>query len=151
MCIQNTVCVWNENRIRIQGNIPGLHERGRDTSSTLRRDNAQSEKSEDVTMLNREFMVSDQFTEPHHPQQNPAEVNGVKFLKEQAQLIMNRTGAPSWAWFLAMKYVCYVHNKCANVSNGYKIPLELATGEFQDISEILCFRSLILKSYLGSL
>ena len=77
----------------------------------LRRDNAKSEKSAKITALNRRLLVSDQFTESHQLQQNPAESMGVKYLKEQTQILMNNTGAPEWAWYLAVKYGAYVHNK----------------------------------------
>ena len=61
--------------------------------SVLKRDNVKSEQSAEITALNRKFLVSDQFTEPHHPQQNPTESMRVKFLKAQTQIFMNKTGA----------------------------------------------------------
>ena len=67
---------------------------------TIRRDNAKSETSEKVQNLHRELVIDDEYTEPHHPQQNPAEVGGVKYLKEHAEVLMNRTNSPENTWFL---------------------------------------------------
>jgi dihydrofolate reductase len=42
----------------------------------------------------RDFIIADQWTEPHIPWQNPAELNGVKYLKSHAQVLLDRTCAP---------------------------------------------------------
>src|SRR6476620_433775 len=49
--------------------------------SALRRDNAKEEQSELVKDINREFMIKDQNTEPHHPQQNPVESSAIRYLR----------------------------------------------------------------------
>ena len=41
-----------------------------------------------------EIFVKDQFTEPEHPQQNPAELCAMKFLKDHSQVLLDQTGAP---------------------------------------------------------
>jgi hypothetical protein len=41
--------------------------------SALRRDNAKSEMSQRVKDIHREFIIADQWTEPHSPWKNPAE------------------------------------------------------------------------------
>ena len=46
--------------------------------STLRRDNAKSEMSVRVRQIHRDLVIAHQWTEPHSPWQNPAELNGVK-------------------------------------------------------------------------
>jgi hypothetical protein len=46
--------------------------------SALRRDNAKSEMSHRVRQIHRDLVIADQWTEPHSPWQNPAELNGVK-------------------------------------------------------------------------
>ena len=43
---------------------------------TLKRDNAKSEQSEAVKELHRDLIIRDEFTEPHHPQQNQVEGGG---------------------------------------------------------------------------
>jgi hypothetical protein len=50
----------------------------------LRRNNAKSEMSQRVKDIHRDLIISDQWTEPHSPWQNPAELNGVKYLKSHA-------------------------------------------------------------------
>jgi hypothetical protein len=51
--------------------------------SALRRDNAKSEMSQRVRQIHRYLVIADQRTEPHSPWQNPAELNGVKYLKSR--------------------------------------------------------------------
>ena len=111
---------------------------------TLKRDNAKSEQSAAIKELHCDLLISDEFTEPHHPQQNPAELNGVKFLKSHAQVLMDRTKAPNNTWFLAQKYIADVHNVCANPSNNWKIPNQVSSGETPDISHLLQFFGLNL-------
>ena len=57
---------------------------------TLRRDNALEEDSFKVRQMNRENIVMDEYTEPKYPQQNPADVNGVKMIKERSSQLMDR-------------------------------------------------------------
>jgi hypothetical protein len=49
--------------------------------SALQRDNAKSEVSQGVKDIHRDLIVADQWTEPHSPWQNAAELNGVKYFK----------------------------------------------------------------------
>jgi hypothetical protein len=69
--------------------------------SALRRDNAKSEMSQRVKDIHRHLIIADQWTEPHSLWQNPAELNGVKYLKSHAQVLLDRTGAPVNLWFSA--------------------------------------------------
>jgi hypothetical protein len=69
--------------------------------SALRRDNAKSEMSQRVRQIHRDLVIDDQWTEPYSPWQNPAELNGVKYLKPHAQVLLDRIGAPDTLWFLA--------------------------------------------------
>jgi hypothetical protein len=69
--------------------------------SALRRDNAKSEMSQHVKGIHRDLIIDDQWTEPHSPWKNPAELNGVKYLKSHAQVLLDRIGAPDNLWFLA--------------------------------------------------
>jgi hypothetical protein len=62
--------------------------------SPLRRDNAKSEMNQPVRQIHRDLVIADQWTEPHSPWQNPAELNGVKYLKSDAQVLLERNGAP---------------------------------------------------------
>jgi hypothetical protein len=54
-----------------------------------------------VKYIHRDLIIADQWTEPHSPWQNPAELNGVKYLKLHAQVMLNSTGIPDSLLFLA--------------------------------------------------
>ena len=96
--------------------------------SALRRDNAKSEMSQRVRQIHRDLVIADQWTEPHSPWQNPAELNGVKYLKSHAQVLLDRTGAPDTMWFLAPDYFAHVHNLSANRQINWKIPEQVSRG-----------------------
>ena len=55
----------------------------------LCRDNSQIQKGTRTTKINREYFIKDQFTELEHPQQNPAELRAVKFLKDHSQVLLD--------------------------------------------------------------
>jgi hypothetical protein len=97
--------------------------------SALRRNNAKSEMSHRVRQIHHDLVIADQWTEPHSPRQNPAELNGVKYLKSHAQVLLDRTGAPYTLWFLAQDYLAHVHNLSANRQINWKIPEEISRGE----------------------
>jgi hypothetical protein len=58
------------------------------------RDNAKSEMIQRVKDIHRELFIPDEWTEPHNPWQNSAELNGVKCLKSHAQVLLDRKGEP---------------------------------------------------------
>jgi hypothetical protein len=68
--------------------------------SALRRDDAESEMTQRVKDIHRDLIIADQWTELCSPWQNPAELNGVKYLKSHAQVLLDRTGAADNLWFL---------------------------------------------------
>jgi hypothetical protein len=82
--------------------------------SALRRDNTKSEMSQRVKDVHRDLIIADQWTEPHSPWKNTAELNDLKYLKSHAQVLMDRTGAPDNLWFVAQDYLAHVHNLIAN-------------------------------------
>ena len=106
---------------------------------TLRRDNAKAQKSKQVQEIHRDLIISDQWTEPHSPWQNPAEMNGVKYLKNHSQVLMDRTNTPPNLWFLCHQYLVDIYNVCAHPQLNWKIPAQVAGGDTPDISHILCF------------
>jgi hypothetical protein len=61
--------------------------------------------SQCVKDIHRDLTIADKWTEPHSPWQNPAELNGVKYLKSLAQVMLGRTGASDNLWFLAQDYL----------------------------------------------
>jgi hypothetical protein len=99
--------------------------------SALRRDNAKSEMSQCVKDIHRDLIIADQWTEPHSPWQNTAELNGVKYLKSHAQVLLDRTGGPDNLWFLAQDYLSHVHNLSANRQLNWKIPKQVSMGGHQ--------------------
>ena len=105
----------------------------------LHRDNAKAEMSEKVTEINRNLIIADTWTEPHSPWQNPAELNAVKFLKNQCQVLLDRTGAPEDLWFLAQQYIADVHYVSAHPLLNWLTPAHVVGGDTPDISHILMF------------
>ena len=70
---------------------------------------------------------------------NSAELNGVKYLKSHAQVVLYRTGAPDSMWFLAQDYLEHVRNLSANHRINWQIPQQVSTGRTPDISYIVMF------------
>jgi hypothetical protein len=57
-----------------------------------------------------------------------AELNGVKYLKSHAKVLLDRTGAPDAMWFLAQDYLAHVHNLSAIRQINWKIPEQVSRG-----------------------
>ena len=62
---------------------------------------------------------------PHHPHQNTVELCSVKYVKNHAQVLMDRVRAPENLWLLAQEYICDVHNLCADPNKNWKIPSQV--------------------------
>jgi hypothetical protein len=92
-----------------------------------------------VRQIHRDLVIADQWTEPRSPWQNPAELNGVKYLKSHAQVLMDRAGEPNNTWFLAQDYLAHIHNLCDNSRLNWKIPEQVSKGGTPDISHLLMF------------
>jgi hypothetical protein len=97
--------------------------------------------SQRVKDIHTDLIIADQWTEPHSPWQNPAELNGVKYLKSHAQVLLDRTGAPDNLWFLAQDYLAHYHNLSANRQLKWKIAIKVSSWQdgLPDISHILMF------------
>ena len=102
----------------------------------LRQDNAKDECSEEVTNINRELYVEDQFSEPNHPHQNPVEVAAIRWLKDSSHVLLDRTGAPDAAWFFACKYLSEIHMVTYNKQIGCT-PYQKRKGVMPNISAYL--------------
>ena len=94
----------------------------------LRRDNSKMQTSDDFTAICRQFCIKDGFTEPHHPYQNPAENQAIKWIKYHAQTVLNATGAPEFVWTDCVKWITDIHNITANEALGYRTPYEKRHG-----------------------
>jgi hypothetical protein len=99
--------------------------------SALRRDIAKSEMSQRTKDIHRDLIIADQWKEPHSPWQNPAELNGGKYLKSHVQVLLDRTGTPDNLWFLAQEYLAHVHNLRENNQLNWKITKQVSRGGVQ--------------------
>jgi hypothetical protein len=84
-----------------------------------------------VEDIHRDLIIADQWTEPHSPWQNPAELNGVTYLKSHSQVFLNSTGAPDNLCFQAQDFK--IVNSTGKYQNRYQ------GGMYTDISHILMF------------
>ena len=66
--------------------------------------------------INRELLIKDQYTEPHHPQQNPVESRARRYIKDQVLKVLDNTGAPESIWYFAVQYVTDINNICSGFS-----------------------------------
>ena len=57
-----------------------------------------------------EWLCQTKFTEPHHPQQNPAELQVAKWLKCNSCILCQHTGAPESTWLYACQCMADVDN-----------------------------------------
>ena len=88
----------------------------------------------------REWLTGAEFTEPHHPQQNPAELRAVRWLKQGIATLRRRTGAPSMLWAYAAKYLAQIHNLTADETLDWITPFQKRRGHTPDISAYLQFQ-----------
>jgi hypothetical protein len=116
----------------------------------LRRDNSKVQTGKAFTDINRTFVIKDGLTEPYHPQQNPAEMRAVKWLKSHSQVLMDRNEVPPWLWFQVVKYLADLHNHCADETLRWRTPLEIRHGDTPDISAFLQFEFYEPIYYLDS-
>jgi hypothetical protein len=96
--------------------------------SALRRDNAKSGMIQPVKQIHQDLVIAAQWTKPHSPWQNPAELNGVRYLKSHAQVLLDRTGTPDTMWFLEQDYLAHMHNLSPNCQINWKIPEQVSGG-----------------------
>ena len=54
--------------------------------------------------------------------------------------VLDKTGAPEYTWFLALRYVCYILNHIAHESLSWQTPLFCLTGHTTDISILTQFQ-----------
>ena len=110
--------------------------RTRGAMDKLISDRGTVEISNKVLDLLRAFVIEDYQSEPYHQNQNFAE-RRYHDVKAYTNTIMNRTGSPANTWLLCLKYVCFLLNRLATASLGWKTPLQILTGQTADISALL--------------
>ena len=109
--------------------------------AAIRSDNSKMQRyNKSLLQRLREWRVKSEFTEPHHPQQNPAELRAIRWLKRNTTVLRIRTGAPDSAWFWMAKYLVDIHNITSDVTLGWATPWSKRRGETPDISAFLQFR-----------
>ncbi|MGH3055873.1 MAG: hypothetical protein ACRDL7_12945, partial [Gaiellaceae bacterium] len=106
--------------------------------SGLLSDNAKVETESAVGDILNMYSIKDMQTEPHHPNQNPAE-RRIKEVKSTTNILMDRTGTPEALWLLCMHYVVYLLNRLAAPTLEQRTPMEVAFGVTPDISALLEF------------
>ena len=79
--------------------------------------------------MNRDLIVHDSFTEPHHPHQNPVESQAIKHIKNWSKVLLDRSGAPDYCWFLCQDYCAYIYNHTAHPLLNWQIPLQVRDGD----------------------
>ena len=101
-------------------------------------DRAQVEISGKVKDILQSLLIDDWQSEPHHQHQNfPERCYGT--IKSRTNIVMNRSGAPAFAWLLCLMYVCFLVNHLATGSLDWQCPPFKLTGGMVDISILLLF------------
>ena len=101
-------------------------------------DNAKAETSRKWKDILRQYQIAESFTEPHHPQQNPAE-RRIGTVKELSRRLLDRSGAPAYLWYRAMLHAANLLNVTAHANLLWRTPTEAAFRETPDISAFLQF------------
>ena len=112
--------------------------RRRGAMDKLTSDSADVETSSRVKDILRALCIDDWQSEPHYQHQNFAE-HRWKHLKRNHAFWMNHRNVDSGAWLLCLEWVADVMNLTAEKSLGWRVPLEVLTGQTQDISILLVF------------
>jgi len=86
------------------------------------------------------WLCQPEFTTLHNPQQNPAEMHAIKWLKDNNQILCTCTGAPDFTWLLACQYLANICNITADETLDWKTPWEKQKLEMPDISAYLQFQ-----------
>ncbi len=101
-------------------------------------DNAKVQTSLAVRDILRQYCIEDMQSEPLQQNQNPAE-RRIQEVKSMTNVVMDRTGAPTYLWLLCMTYCVYILNHLSHPTLDGRPPLQVAFGTTVDISSMLCF------------
>ena len=112
--------------------------RDRGAMDKLISDHANYEMSARVKDILRSLMIGHWKSEPYYQHQNFAERRW-GHVKANLEWLMAFLDVDPDCWLLALRYVCDVMNLTSERSLGWRPPLEVATGQTQDISILLCF------------
>ena len=123
---RNHWCCRHENRIQISKCLQGFF-LGKETFSILY-DKRIQKSNISIQEIQWDLIIKDKFTEPHHPQQNPAEGSAIKFLKSKANTLMNRTNTHTKVLLLCYQYIAHLNNICTIPKNNWTIPNKVSRG-----------------------
>lgn len=112
--------------------------RKRGAMDKLITDSAKVEISRRVLDILRALCIDDWQSEANYQHQNFAELRW-KHLKRNVQWWMNRRNVDPGAWLLCLEWVADIMNVTAEKSLGGRPPLQVLTGQTQDISIFLLF------------
>jgi hypothetical protein len=84
------------------------------------------------------YAINDFQCEPHHPHQNYAE-QSIQEVKKLGNTLLDRSVSPPSLSLLCVQHVVYILNRRSTKGLLLKTPLEAATGQQPDISDILAF------------
>jgi hypothetical protein len=93
-----------------------------------------AETSNRIKDILRALVISEWQSEPYHENQNFVE-NQYATIKAATNRVLS--GAPADCWLLAVQYVCHVLNHLASSTLKWIPPLQILTGQTQDISALL--------------
>jgi hypothetical protein len=89
-------------------------------SNVIRSDNSKMQRyNQKLFARLQKWMVQTEYTEPHHPHHNPAELRAIRWIKSNVKNIRTRTGAPESGWFWIDKYLVDIHNITADETLGW--------------------------------
>ena len=103
-------------------------------------DSAQSEIITRVKEILRALFIDDWKSEAYHQNQNFAERRN-QTIKRHTNTLLDKTGAPAFAWLLKICYVCFVLNHSCNATIK-NTPLNASTGSTCDMPPFLRFHFL---------
>ena len=105
---------------------------------SLRNDNSKMQTGKAFMDICSFYNIGTETTEPHHPEQNPAE-NRIGTLKTTINRLMDRTGCPDNLCLRAAIYVSMLLNVIAHRQLAWRTPYEVGRGVTPDISPFLQF------------
>ena len=88
----------------------------------MHHDGAKEQASEKMKDINREFIAKDLFPEPISPWQKAVEARSIWWIRNTAQVLMDRQGALDVVWLQAMEYMADIHNNTADKTLGWITP-----------------------------
>jgi hypothetical protein len=101
--------------------------------TSITRDNSKMQTGYLWTKYCQRYCLKDNFIEPNHSHQNPAE-RAMAAQKEKLERLMIDTGCEPEAWVRAACHVADINKHTANAALEYRTSLEVRDGETSDIS-----------------